>query len=311
MAKSKTVRREKKPRVRKQPQYKSFRLSKKIKPSAKKPLPGIIRLCKIALRPLKQDKKLFFGIMAIYFLLVVVFVSGIGSLTSFVQVKQNLEQALGGNINNISSGLVLFSYALGSGAGSGSTTNYQTFIFLIISLVFIWSIRQVLAGERIGVKQAFYQGIYPLVPFLLIMFVIGLQIIPLIIGGFILATVVGNGLAVNGLEQSIFWIIFILLALLSFYMILSSLFALYISTLPDMTPMKALRSARSLVLHRRLPITLRLLGLPIALTLLYALILLPLIFIIPVLVVPVFLLLNSFGLFFIHSYLYNLYRCLL
>jgi hypothetical protein len=299
-----------KPRVRKQAEYKSFRLSKKIKPAGK-PLPGIIRLCKLAAAPLKKDKKLFFGIMAIYFVLVVVFVSGIGSLTSFVEVKQNLEQALGGSISTVSSGLVLFSYALGSGTANGSTTNYQTFFFLIFSLVFIWSIRQVLAGEKIGVRQAFYQGIYPLVPFMLVFFVIGLQFIPLLIGGFILATVVGNGLVVNGLEQSIFWIIFILFALLSFYMVLSSLFALYISTLPDMTPMKALRSARGLVLHRRLSVALRLLGLPLALTFLYGLILLPLIFIMPVLVVPVFLLLNSFGLFFIHSYLYNLYRCLL
>lgn len=308
--KNKTARH--KARVRKEPVYRSFRLQKKIKPASRKPLPGIIALCKAAIAPLRQNKKLFIGIIATHLLLTVIFVSGIASSIDFVQAKKNLEDAFGNDLGGFSSALALFTYVLSSGSGADSvSSNYQIFISLIVSLAIIWSIRQVLAGEKIGVRQAFYQGLYPLIPFMLVLIVIGLQLIPLLIGNFLLSTVISNGIAITLLEKALWWIIFILLALLSLYMILSSVFALYISTLPDMTPMKALRSARGLVLHRRLSIALRLLGLPIIILIVYAAILIPLIFIVPLLVVPVFLILGSFVLFFVHSYLYNLYRALL
>lgn len=302
----------KKTRVRRTPEYKSFRLSKRIKPAAREPLPGIISLCRIALTPFRQNKKLFIGIIAIHFLLTVVFVSGIASSVDFIEAKNNLEQAFDGSLGGFTSAITLFSYVISSSGGADSVSSaHQIFISLITSLAIIWAIRQVMAGDKIGVRQAFYQGVYPLIPFMLIIAVIGLQLIPLLIGNFLISVVLTNGLAISVLEKSLWWIIFILLALLSLYMILSSIFALYISTLPDMTPMKALRSARGLVLHRRLSVALRLLGLPAIILLAYLLILMPLIFIVPVMVVPVFLVLGSFTLFFAHSYLYNLYRALL
>lgn len=312
MAKRNTTDRKKRPRTKKEPTYKSFRLAKKIRPAPTKPLPGIIKLSKLALAPLKNNKKLFFGILLIHFVFTLVFVSGIGTSLDFVEVKNDLDEAFGGSLDKTTSAFALFSYALTSSSGtSNSSANYQIFISLIVSLAVIWSIRQVLAGEKIGVRQAFYQGIYPLVPFLVIIFVIGLQLIPFAIGSFVITTILANSLAISVLELSFWWVIFGLLSLLSFYMVLSSIFGLYISTLPDMTPLRALRSARGLVVHRRLQLVLRLLGLPIILAGLYVVILVPLIFIAPILVVPFFLLLGSFGLFFIHSYLYNLYRSLL
>ena len=300
------------PRTKKAHEYKSFKLSKKIKPAGRKPLPGIVSLCKTAVVPFRLNKKLFLGIISIHLILTVIFVSGISSSIDFVDAKNNLEEAFGGDLGKFDSGLALFSYVLSSGSGADSVSaNYQIFISLITSLAIIWSIRQVLAGEKINVRQSFYQGVYPLVPFMLVIFVIVLQLLPFLIGNFLVTTVIANGLAVSVIEKTLWWLIFALLALLSLYMVLSSIFALYISTLPDMAPLKALRSARGLVLHRRVSIALRLIGLPIVVLSAYALVLVPLIFILPILVVPAFLLLGSFTLFFAHSYLYNLYRTLL
>lgn len=300
------------PRTIKTPEYKSFRLSKKIKPVNKKPLPGIVRLCKISFAPFKKDKKLFLGIIFFYFLFMTLLASGITSARNFVTVKDNLEQVLGGGIHSAGSIATLFTYALGSSGGSSSaSSNYQVFISLLFSLAIIWSIRQVLAGDRIKIKQAFYQGMYPLVPFILVLFVIALQLIPALIGNFLLSTVLSNGLAVTFMEKSLWWLLFIMLSILSLYMLISSIFALYISTLPNMTPIVALRSARKLVLHRRLSVALRMLGLPVVILILYGLIMIPMIFILPILVIPLFILLNSFSLFFINSYLYNLYKELL
>lgn len=295
------------PRKRKAPAYKSFRLSKKIRHPSGKQLPGIAKLCRTALVPLKRNRKLFIGLILIHFILTVMFASGIASTVDFVSVKHNIEQTFGGHINKFGSALALFSYAISSG-GVGASSNYQVFITLIFTLAIIWGIRQTLAEETVNIRRAFYQGMYPLIPFLAVLAVIGLQLIPALIGNTLLSTVLANGLAISAMEKLFWWILFILLSMLSLYMVLSSIFGLYVSTLPDMTPIKALRSARGLVLHRRVQVALRLLGLPVVLLVLYGLVMIPLIFILPIAVVPAFMLLNSFTLFFANSYLYAFYR---
>ena len=148
-----------KTRVRKALSYKSFRLSKKIKPESRKKLPGIITLCKLALTPLRENKKLFLGILSIHLILSVIFVSGITSSLNFIEVKNNFDEAFGGELGGIDAAIALFGYVLSSGGGTdGVSANYQIIISLLTSLAIIWSIRQVLAGEKSGVRQAFYQG---------------------------------------------------------------------------------------------------------------------------------------------------------
>lgn len=298
------------PRIKKQKSYKNFKLSKKIKHGSNKKLPGIIGLIKLSLAPIKKNKKLFLGLILLQFILSIVFVIGVDSISSFLAIKNDIQEAFGNVGGKYAQSIALLGYVLGLGTDS-TGSNLQFFITLIFSLAIIWSIRQVMAGERIKLKQAFYEGMYPIIPFLLVLLVIGLQLIPLTIGNFLITTVTSGGLAVTFVEQFVWWILFAFLALLSLYMLLSSIFALYIVTLPEMTPLKALRSARGLVLHRRVSIGLRLIGLPAVGILIYVAVLLPLILIVPLLVVPIFALLSSFGLFFVHSYIYNLYRELL
>jgi hypothetical protein len=91
----------------------------------------------------------------------------------------------------------------------------------------------------------------PLVPFILVLLVILLEFIPLLIGSWLYSVVIQGGIAVTLIEQ-LLWCVFLLtFAVLTIYLVLSSLFALLIVTLPDVTPMQALRSARGLVSHRR------------------------------------------------------------
>ena len=297
-------------RVKKQRRYKSFRLTKRIKTDTDKRLPGIVKLVKLSLAPIGKNRKLFLGFIFLQFILSIVFVIGVDSVYNFLAVKENAQYAAAEADGKYAQSFALLGYVIELGT-KGAGANFQFFITLVFSLAIIWSIRQVLAGEYIRLKQAFYEGIYPLIPFLLVLIVIGLQLVPLTIGNFLITTVMSGGLAVSPAEQFIWWVMFGLLALLSLYMIISSIFALYIVTLPGMTPIKALRSARGLVLHRRIGIGLRLLGLPVLGILLYIAVLLPLIIILPILVVPIFALLGSFGLFFVPSYIYNLYRELL
>jgi sterol desaturase/sphingolipid hydroxylase (fatty acid hydroxylase superfamily) len=144
-----------------------------------------------------------------------------------------------------------------------------------------------------------------------VLLVIGLQLIPLIIGSTLYSLVIGNAIAVTLLEK-LFWLfVFIALACLSLYFLSSSVFAVYIVTLPDMTPIKALRSARELVKDRRLQVIRKVLWLPILLLLASSLIMLPIILWITALAQIVFFILSMLVLIVVHTYMYSLYRELL
>jgi hypothetical protein len=100
-------------------------------------------------------------------------------------------------------------------------------------------------------------------------------------------------------------------AVATVYMLCSTLFALYIVTLPNTTPMAALRSSRQLVLHRRWTIVRKLLFLPVALIALTAVIVTPLIIFAAPIAPWVFFGLSTLLLPVVHAYLYSLYRSML
>jgi hypothetical protein len=240
-------------------------------------------------------------------------VRGLSSGVNIQQIKTTLGEASKGNLKALSTSFTLFGYLISSGTSSSSAAGgvYQASLIIIISLASIWALRQVLAGSKVKIRDTFYKGVYPLIPFILILIVVGLQLIPLLIGNWLYGTVISNGIAVTALEKIIWALVFLVLALLSLYMICSSIFALYIVTLPDMTPMKALRSARQLVAHRRWEVLRKVLFLPLALLILGAIIFMPLVLFLAGAVSWIFFVLSIFILAVIHSYMYGLYRELL
>jgi hypothetical protein len=243
----------------------------------------------------------------------ILLVRGFSSGTNVSSLKHQISQAASGNIGQLAVGFSVFVSLLASSGNSSSATAgaYQIFLGLIISLATIWVLRQVMAGERIRLRDAFYKGMYPLIPFILVLLVVLVQTVPFLIGGGLYNLVVTNGIAVYATEKLLWGLLFFVLAVISAYMLCSSLFALYIVTLPDMTPMKALRSARQLVRYRRLSVFRKLLFLPVALLVIAAAIMVPII----VLAAPVapwaLFVLAMAGLIALHAYMYTLYRELL
>jgi hypothetical protein len=300
-----------KPRRLKQRQYTSFKLQKRIKHPVK--LPNIYRLTRTAALTLWAHKRLFIGLTLTYGLLNLILVQGIASGTDVTQLKSDLHQVFGGHFGDLTSGLSIFALLVGSAGNSTSQTAgaYQIFLALISSLAIIWALRQSLAGTQLRIRDAYYRGMYPLIPFILVLLVVGLQFVPLLIGSTIYSIVITNGIAVLGIEKLVWALLYILLALLTFYMLSSSLFGLYIVTLPDMTPLKALRSARELVRHRRWTVLRKVIALPVILLLLAAIIMVPIIIWLTPLAQWVFFLLTMSALVAIHAYMYTLYRELL
>ncbi len=294
------------------PTYSSFRLSKRIKHPGP-PLPSSFKLFKTAIRRLVANKKLFFGIMLIYLLLTIMLVKGLGVSNNLPAIKSALEEALTDGDGKLITSVAIFGFlATSSGNVESETASiYQSMLLVIISLALIWALRQAHANSKVGIRDAFYNGMSPLIPFIIVMLVIGLQLIPLVIGTTIYGLVVGNGLAINLGEKVVWQLLLGMTGLLSLYMISSSIFALYVVTLPDMRPMQALRSARGLVRHRRWSAMRKVIFLPVILVLLAAIIMVPLILYVTPVAEWTFFVLTMLSLAVVHSYMYGFYRELL
>lgn len=286
----------KKAKTKKQPQAKTIVYA---------PIPNVITLSKQTGVLLWSNRAVLGGIAAIYGLLVLLFVRGLGRGFDVAAVRDQFSNKLAGSFS-------AYTQLLGSGNGSSqSAGSYQVVLFVIASLALIWALRQLLAGEKISVKNAYYYGMYPLVPFLLVIIVLCLQLVPMAIGSSLYSIVVSSGIAANGLEIAAAAVLALALMLVSLYLIAPTIMALYIVTLVDMTPHKALRSAKKLAQGRRWTILRKILFLPVAILIIEAALLTPLILIAPLIAGWVMFLLGVLTVAVVHAYLYNLYRTLL
>jgi hypothetical protein len=253
------------------------------------------------------------GIVLVYLILNVLFASGVSSLNGTINdIKADLNNE-GVNAHPLLTGVSGFLTLVGSSGAISSATGsaLQSMLIVLESLVIIWALRHLLAGQRIFVKQAYYSAMTPLVPFLLVVFFIILQLLPVTLGSVALVAVAASLGTISGAWTVLLGVILFLLAAWSVYMLSASIFALYIVTLPDMQPREALRSARKLVKYRRWPILRRIVFLPVLLLLIMAAVIVPLILYATFLVAPVFYVLSMLTILFVHAYLYSLYRSLL
>src|SRR6185369_1037255 len=107
------------PRRLKQPIYKSFRPSKRIRPKTTT-LPSAFKITKRAAGLIKQNWRLFLKITLIYGLLTVILVRGFGGSLDLSGLKDNLKSGFSGSFGSLLTGVTLFSYLLGS---AGTSTN--------------------------------------------------------------------------------------------------------------------------------------------------------------------------------------------
>lgn len=299
----------KKARRLKAPKYKRFQYTKRIK-HPKKVSSGW-QIFKKSLIPLRRQWKVFGVLIIIYALLNIVLVHGLANTSSLPELKTLFDTTAQSTGSQISSTLALFGVLVGTnGAASEAAGVYQSILLVIMSLAFVWVLRSVGtdASKKVRIRDAFYKGMYPIVPFLLVTLVIVLQLIPMLIGATLYSIVVGNGLAVSGLEQFAWVATFFILTVFSLYMVSTSLIALFVVTLPNMTPVKALKTAGRMTRYRRWTVLRKELVLPIIVLVLLAILLVPFILWLTPAAEWVYIVLNAAILPIVVSYLYTLYK---
>lgn len=302
-------------RKKKLPEYRSFRLSGRIKADSIKVLPQTKALWKETWLFLWKHKKKMLIFVAVYAALYAVLVKGLNGFSLDTStLKDEFLSVFEGNIGAAFTFITLYGSLISSlTSTTGDVTNYFQFSLIIISsLAFIWLVRK-LHGRNVTVtvKEAFYTGMGPLVPFIIVLLIMALELIPAGLGAILLSTAQGSNVITTETEIMVLSIVMILTVVLSFYLLAGSIFALYIVTLPGTSPVVAVRSSMRLLRIHRWKVAGRILGFFALLILLGFVLVLPFIIWLPRFAEVAFFIMGSASFGVMHTYLYKLYRSLL
>lgn len=306
--------------------HRSFRITKRRDYIKKFKLPGYIAFTKYTIKTLWTNKKKFLIVILIYALAVAIMV-GITSQDFYESIKSAIDisgkDSFNGFFGEIEKSGLLFLTAITGGINeeiSESQQIYAGILAVMAWLTNVWLLRNILAERNIKVRDAIYSAGAPIIPTLFVSLLLIIQMIPIAIALFGYGAALSTGLLDGGVEAMMFWTAAILLAVLSLYWITSTLISLVVVTLPGMYPYQAIKIGGDLVVGRRLKILIRLIWMIIILILIWAITLIPIIMIdgwlkgiwpvinwIPI--VPLFiLLLGSFSVVWVSSYVYLFYR---
>jgi hypothetical protein len=140
---------------------------KKTKKLAQKSIgvPSSLSLLRDSLSFIYRHKRILLGVVAVFFVLYLVMIRS-GSTFDLDATDQLISNQLG--TNEMVNKAILTGILLGSGGSSQSGVGSLSafFLFVIGSLAFIWAIRHLAAGKIFKIRDAYYKGMYPLVPFI-------------------------------------------------------------------------------------------------------------------------------------------------
>lgn len=265
-------------------------------------LSSVFKLTAKSLRVLWQHKALFAGVLALYALLNLIMVGATSLSLNLSEVRDQFG-------NRFVGGTAAYIQLLtGSLSASESAGVYQIFLALFVSLALIWTLRQVYAGQVVRIRDAYYKSMQPLIPYVLLIVLIGIQLLPFTIASALYQFVVLSGVAASMFEVILWFMVAVLGGLWSAYLATPTILALIIVTLPDMAPLQAYKLAKQITAKRRWTVLRKLAFMPLLLLVVTIVILLPLLIAAPTLAQLMLLVLAPILIAVGHSYVYALYR---
>ena len=304
--------------------HRSFKLTRRRDYKRSLTLPGYWSLTYHVHKTLWSHKAIFTKIILFYMLLIVISV-GLLSQDNYTTLSQSAQE-IGFSLFDVDPGDVINSLAVFSGIFVGSVSapflsfsDSQRILFgfsmVFIWLAVVWVLRSILANKKVSFRDAIYSSGGPIIPTLLVIFVLLLQIVPVSLAVISYFIAEQTGLFLNPLATTLFWVISGLMSVISIYGVVSSLIALVVVTLPGMYPLHALKAAGDIAVGRRVRILLRYTWLLILLLIGWLIILLPTIalasisFLKNIPLIPIVILaLSSISVVWSASYIYILYR---
>lgn len=306
--------------------HRSFRMTGRREYRRSLRLPGYFAFTNYVVKTLWGHRRLF-GLLALVSAVATALMVGVGSQDTYSAFRATLNATSGGLFSGVlgevgKAGLLFAASATG-GISQNLTDVQQVYAGIITILTWltcVWFLRNTLAGHKVKLRDGIYSAGAPIVSTAIIVVVFMVQLLPLALAAIGYSAASASGLLSGGVEAMLFWVVAVLLTLLSLYWITSTIIALVIVTLPGMYPFTALKVAGDMVVGRRARVMYRLLWAVLNIVIVWALIMIPIILIdswvkglwtaiswAPI--VPVVLLaLSSITIVFASAYVYLLYR---
>ena len=289
-------------------------------------LPGYWSFSLYVLKVLRQHKKTFLLLALVYATLTGLLV-GIASQDTYTTLTDTLNQTSGdifkGNFGQIGQAGLLFVTIASGGISQTMTETQQIYAGLIALLTWlttVWLLRNILANKKVKLRDGLYNASSPLLSTFIVALLLIVQLLPLALALLAYSAASATGLLDGGVEAMLFWIVALLLTVLSLYWITSTVIALIVVTLPGMYPFKAIQTAGDLVIGRRVRILLRILWMVLWALVVWVVVMIPIIIVdswvkglwaavqgVPVIPV-VTLALSSLTIVWLAGYVYLLYR---
>lgn len=259
--------------------HRSFRLTKRRDTGRPLDIPGYWAFTKYVRKTLWDNRKTFI-LLAVVYAALTYFLVGIASQETYQQVQEVLNNASGGAYVEFLKATSVFAAAL-SGSFSDSLTEtqqlYAIITILLTWLTTVWLLRNILAGNKVKLRDGLYNAGAPILSTFLVAMVFLIQLLPIAFALIAYVAASTSGLLNGGVEAMLFWIAAGLLSTLSIYWVTSTFFALVVVTLPGMYPLKALTTAGDLVVGRRVRILLRLVWMIVGVLVVWAAVMIPMI----------------------------------
>ncbi len=210
-----------------------------------------------------SHRRLFLGLIVLYALLEAVFV-GLASQDLYSQLSALLDNTNNGTFSGLWGSVGQAGLLLLSGMSGGLTPElteaqqiYSVIIFLLTWLTTVWLLRALLSGNKPRIRDGIYNAGAPIVPTGIILMVLVLQLLPVTIGVIAMNAAISTHLFDTGIIAMLVSLAVGLLAVISLYLVTSTIIALVVVTLPGMYPLQAIRAAGDLVVGRRIRLLFR------------------------------------------------------
>lgn len=261
--------------------HRSFRLTRRRDYARSLDLPGYWAFTFQVLRVIRQHRRLMIGLALGYGVATALFV-GLSSQEAYGQLSQLLDETSGDIFTDgwgaVGQAGLLILTGLSGSLSPQLTEAQQIFamvIFLLTWLSTVWLLRAGFAGQRPRLRDGLYNAGAPIVPTAFVSLILLIQLLPVTIG-----IILFNGAATTNLLESGFMAMVIslgvtILAVLSAYWSVATVFALIVVTIPGMYPLRAIKVAGDMVVGRRVRLLLRIVWMVVGNLLLWIAVVLP------------------------------------
>ena len=186
-------------------------------------------------------------------------------------------------------------------------------IILVVWLTTIFVMRHKMAGNKVGLRDALYNAMTPLISSLVVLVLVVIQAIPVML----LVIAHSSAVETHFLDTPFYAFLFLVFAglmiLLTSYLWSGTLMALVAVSVPGLYPLEAIKASNELMMGRRIRFILRIIALLIVLFVIWALTIWPMAAFVgesPVTSV-VLTIIGCFSIIYIATYLYLYYRWML